>query len=468
VLKEHIFIFKIVKFIKYLIQEKLGIDKAIAYTISTRGIQLLSALFTVYFTTRFFSPEEQGFYYTFSSILALQVFFELGFTGIITQFVAHEASHLTWIENYNLIGEEKYKSRLSSLIHFCVKWYSRLAIFLLITLIIAGIFFFQKYNTSKHDIAWKLPWVLLVIGTCLNFMIAPFSSFLEGLGKVKEIAKVRFAQQIISPLVYCGGLALGAKLFVSTFMVFTTVTVFCFMLYKLSLYKYLKEIWTQTIGEKVSYLKEIFPYQWRIALSWISGYFVFQLFNPVLFASEGAAIAGQMGITINAVNAFMAMSYSWINTKVPKMSGYIALKDYSSLDSMFFKTIKQILFVSISGVTLFVLIIFILQYYDIAILGSHIGKRFLPILPLIILSFAILLQAPINSWAIYLRCHKKEPLLVNSMVGGALSCISAIILGKYLGLYGLISGFLFLQITVGLIWVYIVFNKKRKEWHGTN
>ena len=455
----------ILKFVKYLLHEKLGIDRAIAYTISTRGIQLLSALFTVYFTTKFFTPEEQGFYYTFSSILALQVFFELGFTGIITQFVAHEASHLTWTENYNLIGEERYKSRLSSLIHFCVKWYSRLAIFLLIALIITGIFFFQKYNTSKYDITWKLPWILLVIGTCLNFTIAPFSSFLEGLGKVKEIAKIRFIQQIISPIIYCGGLAFGSKLFVSSFMVFSTVIIFLILIYKFALYKYFISIWNQRISEKVSYLKEIFPYQWRIALSWISGYFAFQLFNPVLFASEGAVIAGQMGITINAVNALMAMSYSWINTKVPTMSGYIALKDYSLLDSLFFKTIKQILFVSISGVILFIMVIFILQYYDIAIFGSHIGKRFLPILPLLIFSFAILLQAPINCWAIYLRCHKKEPLLINSLVGGSLSCISAITLGKYFGLYGLISGFLFLQITIGFIWVYIIFNKKRKEWH---
>ncbi len=452
---------KLINFLK----EKIGIDKAIVYTISTRGIQLFSALFTVYFTTRFLTPEEQGFYYTFSSIIALQVFFELGFTGIITQFVAHEASHLKWGENHELIGDDKYKSRLSSLIHFCVKWYTRIAFFLLTLLILAGIVFFKKFNSVHYEITWKLPWILLAIGTCLNFMIAPISSILEGLGKVKEIAKVRFIQQIVSPLLYCSGLAFGAKLFVSSFMVFSTVIIFIYIIYRTSLYKYLRTIWDEKIGDKISYRNEIFPYQWKIALSWISGYFIFQLFNPVLFASEGAVVAGQMGLSINALNALLAMSYSWINTKVPTLSGYIAKKEYHSLDNLFFKTFKQLILISITGILFFITTIFILQYFNTSILGSHIGNRFLPILPLSIFSFALWLQVPIYSWAVYLRCHKEEPLLVNSIIGGILSSISVLLLGKFFGLYGLITGFLSIQITVGFIWVFLVFNKKRKEWH---
>jgi hypothetical protein len=62
-----------------------------------------------------------------------------------------------------------------------------------------------------------MPWILLVFGTSINFIIAPISSFLEGLGKVEEIAKIRLIQQIISPIVFCLALALGAKLLVSAF-----------------------------------------------------------------------------------------------------------------------------------------------------------------------------------------------------------------------------------------------------------
>ncbi len=71
--------------LKELITNKLGIDKSIFYTLAGRGLQITTSVFTVVFIVKFLSPEEQGFYYTFGSIVAIQVFFELGLTGIITR-----------------------------------------------------------------------------------------------------------------------------------------------------------------------------------------------------------------------------------------------------------------------------------------------------------------------------------------------------------------------------------------------
>jgi hypothetical protein len=90
-------------------------------------------------------------------------------------------------------------------------------------------------------------------------------------------------------------------------------------------YKHLLlNIWSALDSERVSYKLDILPYHWKIALSWVSGYFIFQLFNPVLFATEGAVVAGQMGMTISVLNGIQALSMSWISTKVPLCSGLIA------------------------------------------------------------------------------------------------------------------------------------------------
>ena len=72
----------------------LGIDGAILYTIFARVIQASGGIITVFLIARFLSKEEQGFYYTFVSVLAIQIFFELGLGGILTQFVAHEMAHI--------------------------------------------------------------------------------------------------------------------------------------------------------------------------------------------------------------------------------------------------------------------------------------------------------------------------------------------------------------------------------------
>lgn len=450
--------------LRFLITNKLGIDKAIFFTLLGRGLQIATALFTVFFIARYLSPDEQGYYYTFGSIVAIQVFFELGLTGIITQFVAHEASHLKINTDFTLEGDEKYKSRLSSLLRFCVKWYILFAALLLVVLTIVGIVFFNNYEKEYAGIEWRLPWILLAIGTAFNLLLAPIIAFIEGLGKVKETAQIRLVQQFFHPVIVWGGLAVGSKLFVAGADAIVRVVVVLIIIVKSPFYRLLKNIWGYQQDERISYMKEVFPYQWRISLSWISGYFIFQLFNPVLFATEGATVAGQMGMTMTALNGLQALTQSWINTKVPRLSGLIAQKNYAELDALFNKTMKQMLLIGTSILVVFVLLIFIIQHYQIMPFGLNIGDRFLPIIPLFLMAWSIFTMFPINCWATYLRCHKQEPLLLNSIVVGILCCVSTIGLGYLAGLYGMTIGFAIIRF-VSLTWIYSVFKKKKYEWH---
>ena len=188
---------------------RLGIDKAIFYTLLGRGLQISTALFTVLFIAKYLSPDEQGYYYTFGSLVAIQVFFELGLTQIITQFVAHEFSQLKLSHDNEIIGDDKSKSRLSSLLRFCAKWYFIFAIVLLAVLLSVGLIYFNKFQVEQIDIIWRLPWVLLALGTSLNLLLAPVIAFIEGLGRVKEVAQLRLLQQIIHPVVIWGWLILG-------------------------------------------------------------------------------------------------------------------------------------------------------------------------------------------------------------------------------------------------------------------
>ena len=123
---------------------KIGMDKAIAYSSGARVVGAFTGVLSVFFITTFLTGVEQGFYYTFGSILALQVFFELGLTGIMTQYVAHEVSHLTLDSEGNYQGEDKYRSRLTSLVRFCVKWYGALSGIVFLFLIVVGFVFFSK------------------------------------------------------------------------------------------------------------------------------------------------------------------------------------------------------------------------------------------------------------------------------------------------------------------------------------
>jgi len=443
---------------------KFGIDKAILYTSSARIIQALGSIISVLLVVRYLTSVEQGFYYTFGSIVALQIFFELGLNGIITQYVAHEASNLQWENDTTLKGEYKYMSRLSSLLHFSVKWYILFATILLIALIAIGFIFFRKYDTTNGAVNWTYPWIILAVGTGFNLLIAPVVAFLEGLGKVKEIARIRLIQQVAVLLIVWGGLMFGAKLFVpgigSLIGVFILINLLIFSKYL----KTLRNIWDIPIVEKVHYYKEIFPYQWKIALSWISGYFIFQLFNPVLFATEGAVVAGQMGMTLAALNGILSLSLAWITTKVPLFSGLIAQKRYTQLDSIFNKTLKQSSLINFAALVFLGVAIFLIRFFNIEISGKLLGNRFLNYIPLFLMMIPVFLNQFIAAWATYLRCHKKEPFLINSIVGGILCLLSTVLLGKYFGVIGVTIGYCLISLSM-FPWAYYIFKTKRLEWH---
>ncbi|MBQ6200533.1 MAG: hypothetical protein IJK50_03755 [Prevotella sp.] len=445
------------------IASKIGMDKAIAYSSGARIVQAVASLGTLFFIAGNLSDAEQGYYYTFGSIIAIQVFFELGLTSIITQYVAHESIHVTFDEN-GIAGEHKYQSRLASLLRFCVKWYTVISLVLFFVLIFVGFVFFSRYEDKTSTVSWRYPWIILSIATALKLFQSPLTSYMMGVGKVKEMNAMMFYQQLSLPLITWGCLMFGLKLYALGLSVLVSCLVWLIFIGHKDISIILKKMWEVQLEERVGYMSEIFPMQWRIALSWISGYFIFQLFNPVLFATEGAVVAGQMGMTLQILNGIQAFSYSWISTKIPLMSGLIEMRQYRDLDSNFNVFFKQMIIVCVFLILFMYLFFVILWTTNLGFNGESLSTRFLGFFPLSLLTICMILSVIVNAWATYLRCHKKEPFLVNSITSGVLCCISTILLGNSFGLYGIVIGYT--SICVGMFpWGYWIFKSKKREWH---
>src|ERR1700712_5391903 len=78
----------------HAIRRSLGLDRAVVFTILARGWSSLAGIATLLLIARFLSSAEQGYYYTFGSLVALQMLFELGFSFVILQMASHESAHL--------------------------------------------------------------------------------------------------------------------------------------------------------------------------------------------------------------------------------------------------------------------------------------------------------------------------------------------------------------------------------------
>lgn len=443
---------------------RLGIDRAIGYSSMARIVQGAAGVMAILFVAKFLSLEEQGFYFTFASLTALQMFFELGLNGIIVQYVAHEASHLQEDGNeWN--GPQMHKSRMASLLHFCIRWYAIVTILFFVSLLILGYYFFFS-TPNPHHISWQGPWVCILVGVSLNLFFAAFLSFLEGLGKVQAVAKIRFLQQICASLVLLFGLWGGLGLYVTGANMIVGVALVIFLLAKhfRKLFSYILHI---PIVERIRYFKEIFPYQWKVAISWMSGYLIIQLFNPILFRLQGPAAAGRMGMTLTVFITIQALALTWIYTKIPLFSGLIAQKKYKELDRVFFGAHRQSLIVTGGFLILALAGIAGLQWSGIKILGTNLAERFLPIQEMCILALGIFLFTMVFSWSSYLRCHKQEPMLPQAITAGILCPVLALGMAYVYGSFGASLAY-GLVAALSAVMGKIIFERKRIEWHQSD
>jgi len=63
---------------------RFGVDRAIFYTLVNRGFSAFTGPVSLYLIARCLTREEQGYYFTFASILGLQIVFELGLGYVIS------------------------------------------------------------------------------------------------------------------------------------------------------------------------------------------------------------------------------------------------------------------------------------------------------------------------------------------------------------------------------------------------
>lgn len=441
------------------LQHALGVDRAIAFTVLARIWSSSAGLVTVLLIARFLSRAEQGYYYTFSSLVALQIVFELGFSFVILQMASHERAHLAISPNSEITGDAVAHRRLASVIQKSVRWYSAAAILLAIFLLSAGSWFFSSHHQSGLAVAWRLPWTANALAATVAFQLDPILSFLEGCGFVANVARLRFWQAAVGSLLAWSALILHHGLFAPAMMIVGTASTAGIWL--LGKRKLLIGLMRYDPGpDRIHWWQEVWPFQWRIAVSWLCGYFIYQLFNPVLFAYRGAIAAGQMGMSLSLANALQAVAISWLNTKAAPFGALVAKRQYSELDHRFFRALWQSVSVFCGGSAVIIAGVLFLHWRHL-----RFTDRLLSPVCIAGLLLATAVNVVVFGEALYLRAHKQEKFLLNSILGAALVAPSTYFLGRLYGAEGMIAGNLAIALLMGLPLGTFMFFKYRRLWH---
>ena len=433
-----------------------SVDQAVKFALLSKIWLLFSGPITLYLISLYLTPIIQGFYYTFLSLIALQVFMELGFYLVITQFASHEWANLDIDDSGSIIGNPSSLSRLISLGRLVFKWYAVASGLFIILIGTIGYYFLS--NKADTSISWVAPWLTLMILSGLQLWMLPFQSILEGCNQVAKVYKFRLIQSVLSALVmwtilyFDGGLWIVVASTGSGLIVNITF-------FSTKYFNFFKTFFSFEPAEKILWQTEIWPMQWRLALGGIVGYFMYSLFTPIVFHYHGPVAAGKMGMTWQIVGALGPLAMAWIDTKTPIWGMLIAKKRYSELDQSFYRASGVSIAVISLGALIVGFAVYGLNYYQ-----HPLAQRILAPFPFALFLLGMVVTHFSGCLSSYIRAHKKEPFLYVNIGSGIFTGLLLWILVSKFGSNGAGATYLLVAL-VSLPFTLNIFLRCRNEWH---
>ena len=433
-------------------------ERATLYAMAHRLSGSAGGLLTAVLVATFFSPELQGFYYTFLGLLTFQTFAELGLGQLLQQSVSHE-----WAlkESSNPTTRGRARARLASLVRFSLAWYAVVALVVIAGLGTGGALYFRSF-ASTDALSWELAWWVAVVATGVSVLLTPVFALLEGASRIETVHGTRLGQAIASRAAGALAILAGAGLFTIATARWVSFAAGVLGLgrdrfYSLRTYFVRRD---PNGPNAFAWRRDIWPLQWRFAFSSLSGYLLYSLFTPVLFATHGPEVAGRMGLTLTAAAAISSAAFAAVATKVPRLAFHAAMNAYREMDSLFRQATVSSLAVACAGAAVFFAGLLVTRKLDL-----EIATRFLPPLETALLLAAIVLQQLRFAMASYLRAHKQEPLVFLSVLEALVAIPVFTFLGRSFGAIGMVLGFLGLT-TLTLVPAIFTFEHCRNLWHG--
>ena len=208
----------------------------------------------------------------------------------------------------------------------------------------------------------------------------------------------------------------------------------------------------------LQWTREVWPFQWRIAVSSMCYYFTAQIFIPILFALRGTVEAGQMGMSLSVTGYITILALAWTSTKTTPFGRLIARREFHQLDRLFLLTLGQ---------SIVVFSVIALAACGVAALLPalipRLAARIVPPQLFVVLVLAAGANCVVQSLATLLRSFKSEPFLMQSLVVASLTLLLAALTATRWGVAGVTLSYLSATALVGLPFAAVIFVRAR---HG--
>jgi hypothetical protein len=415
------------------IAEKLQVDRSLLYALSARIWQAMAGPITMIFVIRSLTLDEQGVYYTLSTLMTIQLFFELGLLNVLISQAGHQLSAIRNAENDEQLALAK--SRMGQLIRASCKWFLGASAIYAIAAAVLG----WKMLSTKSAIAenW-LPLLCLSVIAAATVALSPLMAILEGAGFRNSIYRMRFIQMMSGAVVVWISLVLQFKtwtLVTSALVQFACVFLLTRVIHRRDLDSY-KINRAESTSNGLSWFKEVLPMQWRMALISIAYHVATQLFPLILFLFHSKAEAGQLGMTLTGTAAIQGMALAWIQTKYSLVSAMHGAGDREVAGTLW----RRLAIIStILLVTAFVFVTLAIAALPLANRGWE--KHFIQPWQIAILGFGCLANHWVATQIFYVLSRKGKPFLFASLVGSTATFIAVVCGGYWYSISGIVWGY---------------------------
>jgi hypothetical protein len=400
---------------------------AVIYGMAGRLWLVLTGPVTIVVLASQFTPQVQGYFFTFVSLAAARIVAELGLGQVIIVKLAQLCPSTP-------NPSDGVPSRVAGLIRFTAKWFAG-AGFIVGALLCMGGSVLLGVSDGLATAEWLPPWVALSCVVGIDVAVSGLLFPLEGAGQVRSVYFCRMVRNFLNSLVLWLFILLGFQLWSIAIALTCSIlwtTYFLFSRGKLVV----AALRPGAAVAKINWLSDVYPAQWRLALSSLAEYVSFYTVIPLMYVMHGAVIAGQLGITWQIAAAISSIAGAIVATRFPEFSRLAGARSIRELDGLLLSTTLTSMTVCLFGALGVGLGVLLFQRT-----GLQIGTRVLPFDQVVILLLGVLVWHFNLAIVSYLRAHGGDPFLPASLGGAVLLFVANLTLGRWFGPVGLLWGY---------------------------
>ena len=374
-------------------------DGAFVSTALLRMSSSLTGLVSAWAIIVYLTPEQQGYWYTFMSLLAIAAFAELGAGQILLRFVAHEVGHRE--------GELTPQGllRLRALFAFSLKWGGAVSLVSALIAYPLGVCWFG-FRAADTGVGGGGPWALAAVACIPMLLLGFLNAFFEGWQRVTVTNASRLCAAWVTLgatlAAFVSGLGLWAfgigRLAGSGGGMVVTALLQKSLIREHSL--------LSPAPGAFAWKTEFLPLQTRYALTWVTGILVNSFYAPVIFRMVGAEAAGKFGMTISVVAILGAIASALVGARQARMAALAGKGDVAGLAAMF----RPVLLLSIMAYGAGSAALALVLWLQPGVLDRYVG-RLLPPADMALATVAGFFWLLITLFTTCVRSFNQEPFV---------------------------------------------------------